>query len=95
MNSVILGNLGKIRDRFLSSGYKEQLPKAEMIRQAAALEGVKGVEPVGTWDRAAHQPLLAADREGHDHRRRCSHRRPPAEEELRRFTGAPFLGGDR
>ena len=48
--SVILGNLGNTCDRFLSSGYKKQLPKAEMIRQAAAIEGVKGVELVGTWD---------------------------------------------
>ena len=48
--SVVLGNLGNTRDRFLSSGYKDQLPKAEMIRQAAAIEGVKGVELVGTWD---------------------------------------------
>ena len=48
--SVILGNLGNTCDRFLSSGYKEQLPKAEMVRQAAAIEGVKGVELVGNWD---------------------------------------------
>lgn len=48
--SVILGNLGNTCDRFLSSGYKDQPPKAEMIRQAAAIPGVKGVELVGTWD---------------------------------------------
>ncbi len=48
--SVILGNLGNTCDRFLSTGYKEQPPKAEMIRQAAAIQGVKGVELVGTWD---------------------------------------------
>jgi xylose isomerase len=48
--SIILGNLGNTCDRFLSTGYKDQLPKAEMIRQAAGIPGVKGVELVGTWD---------------------------------------------
>ena len=48
--SIILGNLGNTCDRFLSSGYKTQPPKAEMIRQAAAIPGVTGVELVGTWD---------------------------------------------
>ena len=48
--SIILGNLGNTCDRFLSTGYKDQLSKAEMIRQAAAIPGVKGVELVGTWD---------------------------------------------
>lgn len=48
--SVILGNLGNTNDRFLSTGYKDQLPKEEMIRQAAAIEGVTGIELVGTWD---------------------------------------------
>jgi xylose isomerase len=48
--SIILGNLGNTCDRFLSTGYKDQVPKAEMIRQAAAIPGVKGVELVGTWD---------------------------------------------
>jgi len=48
--SVILGNLGNTCDRFLSSGYKDQPPKAEMYRQAAAIPGVTGVELVGTWD---------------------------------------------
>ncbi len=48
--SVILGNLGNTCDRFLSSGYKDQLGKAEMVRQAAAIPGVKGIELVGTWD---------------------------------------------
>jgi xylose isomerase len=48
--SIILGNLGNTCDRFLSSGYKDQLPKAEMLRQAAAIPGVKGVELVGGWD---------------------------------------------
>ena len=48
--SIILGNLGNTCDRFLSSGYKTQPAKAEMIRQAAAISGVRGVELVGTWD---------------------------------------------
>jgi sugar phosphate isomerase/epimerase len=48
--SVILGNLGNTCDRFLSSGYKEVLPKKEMIRQAAAIPGIEGLELVGTWD---------------------------------------------
>jgi sugar phosphate isomerase/epimerase len=48
--SIILGNLGNTCDRFLSTGYKDQLPKPEMIRQAAAIPGVKGVELVGSWD---------------------------------------------
>ena len=48
--SVILGNLGNTNDRFLSTGYKEQPPKAEMIRRAAAIEGVTGIELVGSWD---------------------------------------------
>ena len=48
--SVILGNLGNTNDRFLSTGYKDQAPKEEMIRQAATIEGVGGVELVGTWD---------------------------------------------
>jgi len=48
--SVILGNLGNTCDRFLSSGYKEAVPKPEMIRQAATIPGIEGVELVGTWD---------------------------------------------
>ncbi len=48
--SIILGNLGNTCDRFLSSGYKDGLDKAEMVRQAAAIPGVRGVELVGTWD---------------------------------------------
>jgi len=48
--SVILGNLGNTCDRFLSTGYKDQPSKAEMFRQAASIQGVAGVELVGTWD---------------------------------------------
>ncbi|MBD3347161.1 MAG: TIM barrel protein [Chitinivibrionales bacterium] len=48
--SVILGNLGNTCDRFLSSGYKEQLDKATMLKQAASIDRVTGIELVGTWD---------------------------------------------
>ena len=48
--SVILGNLGNTCDRFLSSGYKDVDAKEELIRQASDIEGVKGIELVGTWD---------------------------------------------
>jgi xylose isomerase len=48
--SVILGNLGNTCDRFLSSGYKEKPPREEMVRQAASIPGITGIELVGTWD---------------------------------------------
>ena len=48
--SVILGNLGNTCDRFLSSGYKESLSKPEMVRQAAEIPGIEGIELVGSWD---------------------------------------------
>ncbi len=48
--SVILGNLGNTCDRFLPTGYKEKVPKEEMVRQAAAIPGIEGLELVGTWD---------------------------------------------
>lgn len=48
--AVILGNLGNTCDRFLPSGYKEVVPKTEMIRQAAAIPGIAGIELVGSWD---------------------------------------------
>jgi len=48
--SVILGNLGNTCDRFLSSGYKDVASKEELIRQASEIEGVRGIELVGTWD---------------------------------------------
>lgn len=49
-HSVILGNLGNTCDRFLPTGYKEARPKREMLRAAAAIPGITGVELVGTWD---------------------------------------------
>lgn len=48
--SVILGNLGNTCDRFLSSGYKDELDKDLMLKQAAGIEQVSGIELVGTWD---------------------------------------------
>ncbi|MCF7929414.1 MAG: sugar phosphate isomerase/epimerase [Spirochaetales bacterium] len=48
--SVILGNLGNTCDRFLSTGYKDELPKETLIRQASEIDGVEGIELVGTWD---------------------------------------------
>lgn len=48
--SVILGNLGNTCDRYLSTGYKDVLPKKTMIQQAAAIDGVSGIELVGSWD---------------------------------------------
>jgi len=48
--SVILGNLGNTCDRFLSSGYKNNLSTEEMFRQAVSIEGVEGIELVGNWD---------------------------------------------
>lgn len=48
--AIILGTLGNTCDRFLSSGYKEQPSKEEMVKQAAEIEGVTGIELVGTWD---------------------------------------------
>ena len=48
--SVILGNLGNTRDRFLSSGYKETPTQEELFKQAASIDGVEGLELVGTWD---------------------------------------------
>ena len=48
--AIILGNLGNTNDRFLSSGYKDQPTKEEMLKRASAIEGVQGVELVGSWD---------------------------------------------
>ncbi len=47
--SVILGNLGNTRDRFCT-GYKDNPDSAEMLKQAAAIPYVSGIELVGTWD---------------------------------------------
>ncbi len=48
--SVILGNLGNTCDRFLSTGYKDIAPMETLVKQASEIDGVKGLELVGTWD---------------------------------------------
>ena len=48
--SAILGNLGNTRDRFCSNYKKESKSTFEMLEQAAEIEGVTGIELVGTWD---------------------------------------------
>lgn len=47
--SVILGNLGNTCDRFCSS-YKSNPDTMDMLRAAAAIPHVEGIELVGTWD---------------------------------------------
>jgi len=47
--AVILGNLGNTRDRFCP-GYKDNPDTLTMLRQAAAIPHVDGIELVGTWD---------------------------------------------
>jgi xylose isomerase len=47
--AFILGNLGNTRDRFCG-GYKDNPSTAEMLKQAASIPHVRGVELVGTWD---------------------------------------------
>lgn len=47
--SVILGNLGNTKDRFCG-GYKDNPPTLEMLRRAAQIPDVTGIELVGTWD---------------------------------------------
>jgi len=47
---VILGNLGNTCERFCSGGYKEKVDTMTMLKQAASIEGVSGVELIGTWD---------------------------------------------
>lgn len=47
--AVILGNLGNTRDRFCN-GYKDNPDTMTMLRHAAAIPHVQGIELVGTWD---------------------------------------------
>jgi sugar phosphate isomerase/epimerase len=46
---LILGNLGNTRDRFCSA-YKKSLSSLEMLKEAARVPHVTGIELVGTWD---------------------------------------------
>ena len=47
--SVILGNLGNTCDRFCSS-YKDNPDTFSMLKRAAKIPHVSGIELVGTWD---------------------------------------------
>jgi xylose isomerase len=47
--AVILGNLGNTKDRFCG-GYKDNPSTVDMLRAAAAIPHVDGIELVGTWD---------------------------------------------
>jgi sugar phosphate isomerase/epimerase len=47
--AVILGNLGNTKDRFCN-GYKDHPPAMEMLKQAAKIPHVSGIELVGNWD---------------------------------------------
>jgi xylose isomerase len=47
--AAILGNLGNTCDRFCHS-YKKNPSKEDMLRQAAQLPHISGIELVGTWD---------------------------------------------
>ncbi len=47
--AVILGNLGNTRDRFCN-GYKDNPPSLQMLKNAAGILHVSGIELVGTWD---------------------------------------------
>lgn len=47
--AAILGNLGNTRDRFCS-GYKDNPNTLQMLKQAARIPHVQGIELVGTWD---------------------------------------------
>lgn len=47
--AVILGNLGNTCDRFCHS-YKDSPSRYVMLKRAATIPGVEGIELVGTWD---------------------------------------------
>lgn len=47
--SAILGNLGNTCDRFCSS-YKSHPAKEDMLKAAAGITDIRGIELVGTWD---------------------------------------------
>lgn len=47
--SAILGNLGNTSDRFCS-GYKDNKATEIMLKEAVSINGVTGIELVGTWD---------------------------------------------
>ncbi len=47
--AAILGNLGNTCDRFCSS-YKDNPSSIEMLKRAGKIDGITGIELVGTWD---------------------------------------------
>jgi len=47
--AAILGNLGNTCDRFCGS-YKDNPSSLEMLKRAGKIDGIKGIELVGTWD---------------------------------------------
>ena len=47
--AAILGNLGNTCDRFCSS-YKDNPSSLEMLKRAGKIDGITGIELVGTWD---------------------------------------------
>ncbi|RKX83079.1 MAG: sugar phosphate isomerase/epimerase [Spirochaetes bacterium] len=47
--AAILGNLGNTADRFCHS-YKDNPSTEEMLRMAGKINGITGIELVGTWD---------------------------------------------
>ncbi|MFA6101710.1 MAG: sugar phosphate isomerase/epimerase family protein [Victivallaceae bacterium] len=47
--AAILGNLGNTCDRFCGS-YKDNPSTIEMLKRAGRIDGITGIELVGTWD---------------------------------------------
>ena len=47
--SVILGNVGSCMDRYVGGGYGAKFTVDELFSRVASIEGVSGVELVGTW----------------------------------------------
>jgi len=47
--SVILSNLGSCSDRYVGGGYSQGVTLRELFRKLGDMQGVDGVELVGTW----------------------------------------------
>ena len=45
----VLAPFGNLSDRYVISGYKKVVPVVDMLKHAAKLEGLDGIELVGTW----------------------------------------------
>jgi len=52
--SVILSNVGSSSDRYVPSGYGRPFSIAELFERVSKIEGVTGVELVGTWHVTEH-----------------------------------------